>query len=97
MLTVNCEGCEFEVLPALILNNLTQYFRNIQFATHVGFLTDTPCIYCQIEQSLERTHQINYHYNMLWEGWILKNRTGASSLVNFLKCAIIIQVIYIDY
>jgi FkbM family methyltransferase len=75
MISINCEGCEFEILPALILNNMTQYFRIIQFATHTGLLAEAPCIYCQIEQGLERTHQTKYHYSMLWEGWVLKNNT----------------------
>ena len=75
MISINCEGCEFEIIPALILNNLTQYFRIIQFATHLDLLSESSCIYCQIEQALERTHKILYHYTMLWEGWVLKNKT----------------------
>jgi FkbM family methyltransferase len=75
MISINCEGCEFEIIPALILNNLTQYFRIIQFATHIDVLKNASCIYCQIEQALERTHQIIYHYTMLWEAWVLKNKT----------------------
>jgi FkbM family methyltransferase len=75
MISINCEGCEFEIIPALILNNLTQYFRIIQFATHIGFLADSSCIYCQIEQTFQRTHTILYHYTKLWEGWVLKNKT----------------------
>jgi len=72
MISINCEGCEFEILPVLIHNNMTQYFRIIQFATHTNFLSESSCIYCHIEQALERTHLIKYHYVMLWEAWILK-------------------------
>jgi FkbM family methyltransferase len=72
MISINCEGCEFEIIPALILNNLTQYFRIIQFATHLSLVSDSSCIYCQIEQALQQTHQILYHYTKLWEGWVLK-------------------------
>jgi len=72
MISINCEGCEFEILPALILKNMTQYFRIIQFATHTNFLPESSCIYCQIEQALERTHLTKYRYVMLWEAWILK-------------------------
>jgi FkbM family methyltransferase len=75
MISINCEGCEFEILPALILNNMIQYFRIIQFATHIGLVSESSCIYCQIEQALERTHQTLYHYSKLWEGWVLKNKT----------------------
>jgi len=74
MITIDCEGCEFEILPVLILNNMTQYFRIIQFATHMDFLTESACIYCQIEEALERTHLTKYRYTMLWEAWILKNK-----------------------
>ena len=72
MISINCEGCEFEILPALILNNLTQYFRIIQFASHCALVPDSSCIYCQIEQALQRTHQTLYHYPKLWEGWVRK-------------------------
>lgn len=74
LLSVNCEGCEFEVVPALIVNKMMQYFRHIQFATHVGLVPDTLCIYCQIQQSLEQTHSIIFHYEVLWEGWKLKDK-----------------------
>ena len=73
MISINCEGCEFEILPALILNNMTQYFRIIQFGSHMDLINGSSCIYCQIEQALERTHKIKYHYMMLWEAWILEN------------------------
>jgi FkbM family methyltransferase len=72
MISINCEGCEFEIIPALILNNLTQYFRIIQFATHLSLVSQSSCVYCQIEQALQRTHQILYHYPKIWEGWVLK-------------------------
>ena len=72
MISINCEGCELEILPAMIRTNLTQYFRIIQFSTHIHLVDETSCIYCQIEQALEQTHQINYHYNLLWEGWVKK-------------------------
>ena len=75
MISINCEGCEFEIIPALILNNMLQYFRIIQFASHTGLVQQSSCIYCLIEQALARTHESKYHYTMLWEGWVLKNRT----------------------
>ena len=78
MLSINCEGCEFEILPALILNDMLQYFRIIQFASHTNLVPSASCIYCQIEQALERTHRVNYHYTMLWEGWVMKNKNQTS-------------------
>jgi len=73
MLSINCEGCEFEILPALILNDMIQHFRIIQFASHTSLVPDSSCIYCQIEQALAQTHVIKYHYRKLWEGWVIKN------------------------
>lgn len=78
MISINCEGCEFEILPALILNDMIKYFRIIQFATHIGVLQESSCIYCQIEQALERTHTIKYRYVMLWEAWIISNKSDLS-------------------
>ena len=80
MISINCEGCEFEILPALILNNMTQYFRIIQFGSHTGLLRESSCVYCQIDQALERTHQIKFHYTKLWEGWIPKNSTRLGTI-----------------
>ena len=76
MISINCEGCEFEIIPALLINNLTQFFRVIQFASHMGLVQDSPCIYCQIKQGLERTHTTLFYYSKLWEGWVLKNKTN---------------------
>ena len=72
MISINCEGCEFEIIPALIANNMLRYFRIIQFSTHTGLIIETSCIYCQIQQALERTHATIYHYRLLWEAWIMK-------------------------
>ena len=72
LISMNCEGCEFEILPALIENNMTHHFRIIQFASHSSLLPGGNCIYCQIEQALMRTHRTIYRYNKLWEAWILK-------------------------
>ncbi|UJR08129.1 hypothetical protein I4U23_012405 [Adineta vaga] len=72
MISINCEGCEFEILPALILNNLTQSIRIIQFGSHMEFFNNSSIIYCQMEQGIERTHKIIYQYTMLWEAWVMK-------------------------
>ena len=71
MISINCEGCEFEIIPALILNNLTQYFRVIQFASHINLVPHSSCIYCQIEQAFQRTHKTLFYFSKLWEGWVL--------------------------
>ncbi|CAF0896015.1 unnamed protein product [Adineta ricciae] len=73
MLTINCERCEFEVLPKLIMHDMLRHFRTIQFASHTTLFKQSFCIYRQIEQALHRVHYVKYHYKMIWEGWLLKN------------------------
>ena len=73
MITMNCEGCEFEILPALMKNDLIRSFRIIQIATHVSLIPSGPCIYCEIQNHLRRTHRSIYHYHKLWEAWILRD------------------------
>ena len=73
MISINCEGCEFEIIPALIASNMLQYFRIVQFSTHTGLIVETSCIYCQIQQALERTHRSIYHYRLLWEAWTVRS------------------------
>lgn len=70
MLTMNCEGCEFEILDALIENDLLKHFRIVQIASHVDLLPDGHCQYCLFQQRLDDTHRIIYHYFKLWEAWI---------------------------
>ncbi|CAM4864922.1 unnamed protein product [Rotaria socialis] len=68
MISINCEGCEFEILPALIHSNMIKYFRIIQFGSHMNFLSGSSCIYCQIEQSLEQTHEIKNRESEIFSG-----------------------------
>ena len=75
MISINCEGCEFEIIPALIISDLIQFFRVIQFGSHIGLVPSGLCIYCQIQEELERTHTTLFHYNKVWEGWVLRNKT----------------------
>lgn len=71
LLTMNCEGCEFEALEMLLSTNLVEHFKNIQFATH----STIPGIqkplerYCAIQQLLSRTHRPTYQYKFIWESW----------------------------
>lgn len=71
LLTMNCEGCEFEVLETLASSNLIEKFMHIQFQPHyfVPNLGDYPCRYCRLQQLLSRTHELAYRYPQLWECW----------------------------
>lgn len=71
LLTVNCEGCEYDVLESLISSSLIQYFRHVQFATHPNLdnLYNPIARYCEIIQILSRTHRPSYRYGFTWESW----------------------------
>jgi hypothetical protein len=71
LFTMNCEGCEFEVLETLLSTNLVNHLRNIQFATHsrISGLEKPIQRYCRIQQLLYRTHRPTYQYKLIWESW----------------------------
>lgn len=71
LLTMNCEGCEFEALETILSTNVVNHLRNIQFATHstIPGLKDPIQRYCNIQQLLMRTHRPTYQYKFIWESW----------------------------
>ena len=70
LLLINCEGCEYEVLEAIISSGLTRKFKNIQIAAHMLPRLRTPdSRYCQIEVLLNRTHSPTYRFRFIWEHW----------------------------
>lgn len=62
LITINCEGCEFDILETLLSTNIINMFRHIQFATHptLKHLNQPVARYCQIQEKLSRTHVISY-------------------------------------
>ncbi|OWF40878.1 uncharacterized protein LOC110463234 [Mizuhopecten yessoensis] len=71
LLTINCEGCEYDVLESLLATSLINSFKHIQFATHtkLASLVDPVNRYCRIQELLQRTHRISYSYKFNWETW----------------------------
>lgn len=71
LLTINCEGCEFEVLEELLKTNIILFIKNIQFASHTNLprLKNSKERYCRIQMLLSRTHVISYQYKFIWESW----------------------------
>ncbi|XP_048739665.2 uncharacterized protein LOC125653992 isoform X2 [Ostrea edulis] len=71
LLTINCEGCEFDILETLISTNLIEKFEYIQFQPHhaVPNLGNYTCRYCRLRQLLARTHVVAYDYPQVWEAW----------------------------
>ena len=70
LLLINCEGCEYEVLEAIISSGLTRNFKNIQIAAHIlPRLRNPDSRYCQLEALLNRTHSPTYRFRFTWEHW----------------------------
>lgn len=74
LVTMNCEGCEYDLLEHILSSNLIHFFKNIQFATHPTLekLKDPIRRYCQLQELLHRTHKPTYQYKYVWESWKLK-------------------------
>ena len=72
LITINCEGCEFEVVEHMLTTGIASHFKHIQFATHteLAHLKDPVGRYCRIQELLKRTHRISYQYKFTWETWI---------------------------
>jgi FkbM family methyltransferase len=75
LITVNCEGCEFEIMEELISSGMIGQFRHIQFATHptLKHLKQPIDRYCEIQEKLKRTHKVTYQYKWCWESWKRKD------------------------
>ena len=71
LIKINIEGGEYDLLEAIIQNNLTACFQNIQVQFH-DFFPDARSRMNQIQQALQQTHELTYQYEFVWENWRLK-------------------------
>ncbi|XP_011422011.3 uncharacterized protein [Magallana gigas] len=72
LLTINCEGCEFDVIEILTSTTLIDNIDFVQFQPHLIVFDDDQkyiCMYCRIRELLARTHEIAYDYPHVWETW----------------------------
>ena len=72
LLTINCEGCEFDVIEALTSSSLIKQIDYVQFQPHASVFTDKKkyrFLYCRLRQLLSRTHKVAYEYPHVWEAW----------------------------
>jgi hypothetical protein len=72
VLYTNCEGCEIDVMQALLNNDLVQYFSVIHIATH--YLQNEHVLYakahCAISERLEKTHRRVFGIMYAQERWV---------------------------
>jgi len=75
MLSINCEGCEYDLLEALIEHRLLSLFAVVQLSRHgqeyFGIhVPDVVPRYCRIQEELGRTHRVEWMYEWMWERWV---------------------------
>lgn len=70
LLTMNCEGCEYDLLDYLISSGDIQYVKNVQFQAHrIAGVCLPVTRYCIYQHLLKRTHQASFMHKFWWESW----------------------------
>jgi FkbM family methyltransferase len=72
LIKINIEGGEYEVLEALISNNMVSMFTNIQVQFHDFIVENAKERMNKIQIELAKTHNLTYQYEFVWENWKLK-------------------------
>ena len=69
---INIEGAEYDLINKLIDNNVITVFNNLQVQFH-NFIPDATSKLLDIRSKLEKTHELTYCYDFVWENWKLKD------------------------
>ena len=82
---INCEGCEYEVLPAMAGADLLRKVRYLDWRPHGNFhqMERIPERYCAIERQLSATHACAHRDGspktlVHWERWANLDRAASS-------------------
>ena len=71
LLKINVEGAEYEILENIFENNYTTKIKNFQIQFH----PEPPGAeeeYERLTKVLSETHNLDWHYQWVWENWSLK-------------------------
>ena len=71
LMKINIEGGEYDLLEFMIEKDLLKNIKNIQVQFH-RFVEDCFNRRENIRKSLEKTHELTYDYEFVWENWKLK-------------------------
>lgn len=74
LIKINIEGGEYEVLEALLDNNMISIFKNIQVQFHDFIIENARERMEAIQKRLTATHELTYQYDFVWENWKLKSK-----------------------
>lgn len=72
LIKINIEGGEYDVLEALIENNMLTRFTDIQIQFHDFIIPNAKERMQSIQKELAKTHELTYQYEFVWENWTLK-------------------------
>lgn len=69
LISLNCEGSEYQILPRLIQTNLIRNFKNVQIQFHYEYIAPALELREEIRQALAKTHEQVYCFPFVWESW----------------------------
>ncbi len=72
LISFNCEGCEYVVIPHLIEEGLIEKFKNIQIQFH-NISGDAEYLMNNIRKRLSQTHYPTHQYDFVWDNWRRKD------------------------
>ena len=73
LIKINIEGGEYEVLESLLKSNKIKIFKNLQIQFHDFIIENAQERMENIQKQLEKTHEITYQYEFVWENWKIKS------------------------
>jgi FkbM family methyltransferase len=68
LISLNCEGSEYRILPRMIQANIVKLFKNIQVQFHYN-IAGAMELRDRIRQELFKTHIEQYCFPFVWESW----------------------------
>jgi hypothetical protein len=69
MISMNCEGSEYKILPRMIQTNIVTSFKNIQVQFHYENILNALEMRDRIRTKLSKTHVEQYCFPFVWESW----------------------------
>jgi FkbM family methyltransferase len=68
LISLNCEGSEYRILPRMIQANIVKLFKNIQVQFHYN-IAGAMELRDRIRTELSKTHEEQYCFPFVWESW----------------------------
>lgn len=69
LISLNCEGSEYQILSRLIQTKQIQNFKNVQVQFHYQYIAGALEMREKIRQELSKLFQETYCFPFVWESW----------------------------